>query len=243
MLELNQVSITIDKQPIINRISLSIQPGTVHALMGPNGSGKSTLAATIMGMPEYTVQEGSLLFQGKDITAWTLDQRARAGIFLAFQHPAELPGITLAQLLKEAYYAIYNTSIEPAQWTQIVADALAHVGLDASFASRPLDSGLSGGQKKRIELAQMLVLKPQLIILDEIDSGLDIDALRLVSLAIEHYRCDNPRVSVMLITHYERVLEYIKPDYVHVLIQGQLRATGDSTLAFTIAQRGYDVVL
>jgi Fe-S cluster assembly ATP-binding protein len=207
--------------------------------MGPNGSGKSTLAYALMGHPAYGVTDGSVLFNGHDLLALSPDKRAHAGVFLAFQHPYTIPGVTVFALLREAYQAVTGTVVDIATFKNMVHDALARVDFDGAVADRAVNEGFSGGEKKRLEVVQMLILKPSLVILDEIDSGLDVDALRVVASALLHLKQENPSMSIVCITHYPRILDYLVPDFVHIIDQGQIINSGDAHLARVIEQSGY----
>lgn len=239
MLTISDLHVSIDDQAILKGFSLNVAPGTVHAIMGPNGSGKSTLAYTLAGHPAYLVTSGSIVLQDHDLLSLSPDKRSRQGIFLAFQHPYAIPGVTVFAFLKEAYQAVTGTTIEVKPFYDLMVNALARVGLEASVADRAVNDGFSGGEKKRLEIVQMLLLKPKLIVLDEIDSGLDIDALRLVAHAIQTYRDEDDSVSIICITHYQRILDYIIPDYVHIMQDGVIVNSGNAQLARVIEQSGY----
>jgi Fe-S cluster assembly ATP-binding protein len=217
-----------------------LQPGTVTVLMGPNGSGKSTLAYTLMGHPAYTVTAGSVLFGDLNLLELPVEKRARAGLFLACQYPQEVPGVTVFTFLKEAHRMLTATELSVSQFKELLYSTFDTVKLDHSFAYRNLHEGFSGGEKKRLEVVQLLLFQPKIAILDEIDSGLDVDALKSVAQALQSAREHNPILSILLITHYTRILKYIIPDAVHILAQGKLIASGKSELAELIDQRGYD---
>ncbi|MBA3954785.1 Fe-S cluster assembly ATPase SufC [Candidatus Dependentiae bacterium] len=240
MLYLKNVSIALDTKPIIDTLSLSFSAGTVHALMGPNGSGKSTLAATLMGHPAYTLTSGQLLLDTSDLSALPVEKRARAGLFLAAQYPQEVPGVQVFTFLKEAHRMLTGQDIAVSAFKELVYAAFDRVNLDHSFVYRNLHEGFSGGEKKRLEIAQLLLFSPKVALLDEIDSGLDVDALKLVAQALQYAKSVNPDLVLILITHYNRILEYIVPDYVHVISCGRLVASGSHELAHTIEQRGYN---
>ena len=242
MLQLSDVTIALEDKPILQNLSLTIRPGTVHALMGPNGSGKSTLALTLMGHPSYAVVSGSLLFNNEDIVALPVEKRARAGLFLICQQPPAIPGVQLMTFLKEAHRMLTGEDISVAAFKERVRAAFDAVKLDESFLYRTVHDGFSGGEKKRFEIAQLLLFKPKLAILDEIDSGLDVDGLVTIAMAIKQAQKDNPDMSLLMITHYNRILEFIEPDYVHVLAKGKLCASGDNELAKQIEQNGYAAV-
>lgn len=239
MLSIKNLSVTIENHPIITNLNLEVGDGSVHALMGPNGSGKSSLAHVIMGHPRYTVQ-GEIFYGDTDIMSLSPDKRAQLGIFVAFQHPYELPGVTVFQFLKEAYQTRMGTLLEVKQFQEVLVPLLQSVGLDSSFAHRACNDGFSGGEKKRLELVQMLVLQPSLVILDEIDSGLDVDGLSLVADALSFLRKMTDRqVSFVIITHYQRLFKYIKPDFVHIMHNGSLIQSGDYSLIHELEESGY----
>jgi Fe-S cluster assembly ATP-binding protein len=243
MLQISNLSVSVAEKQILNNLSLGIMPGTIHALMGPNGSGKSTLAAALMGHPAYTVAEGSIQWQGADITHAAPHERAQAGIFLAVQYPPAIPGVRIKQFLLQACRAVHKESFCPKQFEVEFDSACVLLGLAPAVTYRGLNDGFSGGEKKRLELLQMLMLKPSLIILDEIDSGLDIDAIRLVGTVIAQLKKERPEVALLIITHYQRILDYITPDYVHVMQQGQIVQTGGALLVAELEMRGYDTHL
>lgn len=239
MLRINAISVTIDQKPILHTISLDIQPSTVHAIMGPNGSGKSTLAQVVMGYPSYTITAGQILFNSIDITNSSPDTRARAGIFLALQNPYAIPGVRIAALLKEIARALRPDNFCLKRFMQEVQDYCALLSIDPTMLERSINDGFSGGEKKKLEMLQMLICKPSLAILDEIDSGLDVDALALIGNAIAFARQQNPSMSILVITHYQRILHYLIPDFVHIMIRGQIQESGDRSLVHTIEQRGF----
>jgi Fe-S cluster assembly ATP-binding protein len=240
MLQICDLSVSIENKLVLQGLSLGIEPGTVHALMGPNGSGKSTLSATLMGHPRYAIHQGSIIFAGTDLTALTPDKRAQLGLFLAFQNPYEIPGVTVSSFLKESLQAIKGCPSSVAEFNQKLHHALALLNLDPAFAYRHLNDGFSGGEKKKLEIVQMLVLEPSCIVLDEIDSGLDIDALKAVGEAIAYARVRNPALSMLIITHYQRMLRYVEPDYVHILHAGRIVCSGGKELALRLEHEGYE---
>ena len=227
-----------DKE-ILKGVNLTIKSGEVHAIMGPNGSGKSTLAYTIAGHPKYTVTSGSITLDGTDILDMTVDERARAGLFLAMQYPVEVPGVSVANFLRTAKTAIDGEAPKLRTWIKDVNAALERVTLDKEFSQRSVNEGFSGGEKKRHEIAQLELLNPKFAVLDETDSGLDIDALRVVSDGVNRYSDQGDR-GVLLITHYTRILQYIKPDYVHVFVAGKVAEQGGRELADQLEAEGYD---
>ena len=226
--------------PILNGISLAIEPGEVHAIMGPNGSGKSTLANTLMGSPEYSNVSGTIRLHGDDITMWPIDVRAKAGVFLAFQYPQEIPGVSVTQFLRQAVNARKGTDVGVLELRITMMQWMQRLGMDASFAERYLNEGFSGGEKKRNEVLQMALLEPEIAILDETDSGLDIDALRIVAAGIREVKSERPDMGVLLITHYQRLLDEIRPDRIHILIDGRIVASGGMELAEKLEIEGYD---
>lgn len=241
LLELRNLQVHADGASILRGVNLTINAGEVHALMGPNGAGKSTLANVIMGHPGYVVTGGSIHFHGEDIANWTPDERARAGIFLAFQYPEAIPGVSVVQFLRQAIAA--RKGLEELSVLEVRLDLMEwmeRLGMDPAFAERHLNDGFSGGERKRNEVLQMALLEPALALLDETDSGLDIDALRIVARGVRTVRDEHADMGVLVVTHYVKLLEEIKPDQVHVLIDGRIESSGDATLAQSIEERGYD---
>lgn len=243
MFNIQNLTITLNDQPIIHDLSFTIAPGTIHALMGPNGSGKSTLAAALMGDPRYVVAAGSAQLLGVDLLSLSPDKRAQLGLFLAFQQPIALPGVRVFTFLHEMYNALHGTKIGPKEFTDILHAAFDVVCMDHGYAHRAVNEGFSGGEKKKLELVQLLLAQPKVVILDEIDSGLDIDALKLVATVIARLRDKNPQMVVIMITHYQRLLEYVAPDYVHLIMRGSLVRTGDTSLVQLIEHKGYDGII
>lgn len=241
MLHIKNVTVGRDQKVILSECSLHVEPGSTHAIMGPNGSGKSTLAYTLMGHPAYQVLQGQIDYNGSDLLALSPDKRAQQGLFLAFQQPIEIPGVTVSNFLKEAYQAIFKTSISAKDFMNLLAQALEFLHMDYAFAHRALNESFSGGEKKRLELLQMLILKPKLVILDEIDSGLDVDALKLVARVVEQLRKENNQVTVLCITHYNRLLHHMPVDHVHILKNGTISLSGTIALAQEVEIKGYDV--
>jgi Fe-S cluster assembly ATP-binding protein len=242
MLEINDLSARIGDTEILRGLSLSVKAGEVHAIMGPNGSGKSTLAQVIAGHPDYVVTSGTALFNGKNLFDLEPEERAREGVFLGFQYPVEIPGVNNAYLLKAAVNARRlhqgHGEIDAFEFLKLARETMAMLGMDAKFLNRGVNEGFSGGEKKRNEILQMAMLKPILAILDETDSGLDIDALKAVAQGVNNLR--TPERAIVLVTHYQRLLDYIEPDYVHVLSQGRIVRSGDRTLALELEEKGYD---
>jgi Fe-S cluster assembly ATP-binding protein len=244
VLEIRNLHVSVDGKPILKGVNLTVKQGEVHALMGRNGSGKSTLAYAIMGHPMYTVDEGQILFDGQDVLEMEPDQRSRAGLFLAFQYPVAIPGVTLANFLRASLNA-RRKDINPEdkgmpipEFRKLLISKMNDLKIDHSFAGRYLNEGFSGGEKKRAEILQMATLEPKIAILDETDSGLDIDALRVVADGVN--RLVGPKLGVLVITHYEQFLNYIKPQFVHVMYQGRVVEEGGFELAEKIQKDGYD---
>ncbi len=244
MLEIRDLHVNIDGKEILKGINLSVKTGEVHAIMGPNGSGKSTLAQVLAGHEAYHVTQGEVIYQGKNLLEMSPEARAREGIFLAFQYPVAIPGISTAYFLKAAINEIRKSKgleeLDAMEFLEYLKEKTKLVEVDSSFTTRPLNDGFSGGEKKRNEILQMAVLEPKLAVLDETDSGLDIDALKIVAAGVNKLR--SPERSSIVITHYQRLLNYIVPDYVHVLMGGQIVRSGDKELAFHLEEKGYDWV-
>ena len=240
MISIKNLSVSIDDKAILSGLTIDASPGSVHAIMGPNGSGKSTLAQSIIGNPNYKVSAGSITFNDREITDLSPHERARLGIFLSFQQPPAIPGLRVFNLLKEMRQAQTDKPVDLHAFEKEVKDDLEFLKMDQSFMHRSCNDGFSGGEKKRFELLQILIAQPKLLILDEIDSGLDIDALKLVALVIQKLKKANPDIIVIMITHYQRILEHISPEYVHVLVNGTVCTSGDSSLVQTLESKGYD---
>lgn len=243
VLEIRDLHVTVETEagttPILNGITLTMNTGETHAIMGPNGSGKSTLAYTIAGHPKYTVSSGSITFDGEDVLAMSVDERARAGLFLAMQYPVEIPGVTVTNFLRTAKTALDGEAPSIRQWTKDVKESMANLRMDPKFAQRNVNEGFSGGEKKRHEILQLEVLKPKFAVLDETDSGLDVDALKIVSEGVNRAK-ESTGLGVLLITHYTRILRYIRPDYVHVVVAGKIVEEGGPELADRLENEGYD---
>jgi Fe-S cluster assembly ATP-binding protein len=242
MLEIKDLKCRIDDSDILRGLSLSVQAGEVHAIMGPNGSGKSTLAQVVAGHDDYEVTGGSVEYKGKDLLELSPEERARGGIFLGFQYPVEIPGVNNAYLLKAAVNAKRKHQglgeIDAFEFLKIAREKMALLGMDPKFLNRGVNEGFSGGEKKRNEILQMAMLEPQLAILDETDSGLDIDALKAVADGVNALR--SPDRAIILVTHYQRLLDYVQPDFVHVLSDGRIVRSGDKSLALELEDKGYD---
>jgi Fe-S cluster assembly ATP-binding protein len=234
------VSVETDTGPveILRGVDLTVRAGEIHAIMGPNGSGKSTLAYSIAGHPKYTVTRGSVTLEGEDVLAMTVDERARAGLFLAMQYPVEVPGVSVSNFLRSAKTAVDGEAPKLRTWVKDVKEAMSHLAMDEKFAERDLNTGFSGGEKKRHEILQLELLDPKVAILDETDSGLDIDALRVVSEGVNRFAAREEK-GVLLITHYTRILRYIKPDFVHVFVGGRIAEEGGPELADKLEADGY----
>jgi len=244
ILQLKGLKASIVEKPdiqILHGVDLEIRPGEIHALMGPNGSGKSTLASTIAGSPAYQVDSGQILFKGEDNTELAADARARQGIFLSVQYPTPIPGVTMVNLMREALKARRGEEIPAREFLQELRETLARLKMSEEMARRYVNDGFSGGEKKRAEILQMGMLRPDLAILDETDSGLDVDALRTVAEGVVALR--RPEMGILIITHYERILNYITPDFVHILVKGRIVKSGDASLAKEIENEGYDPIL
>jgi Fe-S cluster assembly ATP-binding protein len=244
MLQIINLHAGISGKEILRGIDLNVNKGEVHAIMGPNGSGKSTLAQVLAGRESYEVTEGKVLYEGNDLLAMAPEERARAGVFMAFQYPVEIPGVSNTYFLKAALNSIRKSrgeeELDAMEFLSLVKEKAKLVEMDTALLNRPVNQGFSGGEKKRNEIFQMAVLEPKLAILDETDSGLDIDALRIVASGINKLRCtDN---AIIVVTHYQRLLNYIVPDFVHVLVDGKIVMSGDKELAFQLEEKGYDWV-
>ncbi len=242
MLSIKDLHVNVGDKKILNGVSLEIKAGEVHAVMGPNGSGKSTLSQVLAGRDGYEVTHGSITFNGRDLLELLPEERAREGVFLALQYPVEIPGVNNVYLLKAGLNAIRKhrglPELDAFEFLALVKDKMKLMQMDESFLNRGVNEGFSGGEKKRNEILQMAVLEPRLALLDETDSGLDIDALRIVANGVNSLR--NPERAIVLVTHYQRLLDYIIPDYVHVLASGQIVKSGDKSLALELEKRGYD---
>ncbi|MEB2334952.1 MAG: Fe-S cluster assembly ATPase SufC [Anaerolineaceae bacterium] len=245
-LEIKNLHVAIDGKEILKGLSLAVNQGEIHAIMGPNGTGKSTLAYTLMGHPHYTVTQGEILFKGQNVLELEPDERSQLGMFLAFQYPVAIPGVTVANFLRTAINARRRVAdpndkgISIAAFRKMLTEKMTMLKMDPSFAGRYLNDGFSGGEKKRAEILQMATLTPEIAILDETDSGLDIDALRIVAEGVN--ALSGPELGVLVITHYQRLLNYIKPDFVHIMLDGRIVESGGADLALHLEEQGYDWV-
>ena len=240
MLKIDNLHVEIEGGEILKGLGLEVGKGEIHAIMGPNGSGKSTLSNVLMGHPRYEVTDGTIEFMGEDVMELEADERARLGMFLAFQYPSEVPGVSVANFLRTAVNSVRAEELAPMQMYRLIQEKMKIMQMDPKFAERYLNEGFSGGEKKRNEILQMLMLEPKLAIMDETDSGLDIDALQVVSKGVNELR--GPEFSALIITHYNRILRYIEPDYVHVMLDGRIVTSGGKDLALQLEDKGYDWV-
>ncbi len=242
VLEIRDLHVTVgegdDAKEILRGVDLTVRPGETHAIMGPNGSGKSTLAYAIAGHPKYTVTGGTVTLDGEDVLAMSVDERARAGVFLAMQYPVEVPGVSVSNFLRSAATAVRGEAPKLRLWVKEQKEAMSRLEMDPAFAERNVNEGFSGGEKKRHEILQLELLKPRIAVLDETDSGLDVDALRVVSEGVNRVR-ESGETGVLLITHYTRILQYIKPDFVHVFVKGRIVEQGGPELADELEKNGY----
>jgi Fe-S cluster assembly ATP-binding protein len=238
-LEIRDLHVSVDDKEILRGVDLTVKQGETHAIMGPNGSGKSTLAYSVAGHPRYTITSGAVLLDGEDVLAMSVDERARAGLFLAMQYPVEVPGVSVSNFLRTAVTAIEGEAPKLRTWVKDLNAAFERLAIDPSFKERSVNEGFSGGEKKRFEVLQLELLKPKVAILDETDSGLDVDALKIVSAGVNRVR-ESGTTGTLLITHYTRILRYIKPDYVHVFVGGRFVEEGGPELADLLEAEGYD---
>lgn len=241
MLKINELNVAINAQSILKGINLQVNAGEVHAIMGPNGSGKSTLSKVLAGHPSYEVTSGEVIYQGEDLLPLAPEERAQAGIFMSFQYPVEIPGVTNINFLKASVNAVRKgqgrNTLDAIEFLSFIREKCQLLDMDESFLYRSINEGFSGGEKKRNEILQMAALEPKLAILDETDSGLDIDALRIISQGVNAMRSSER--SIILVTHYQRLLDYIEPDFIHVLVNGRIIMSGDKSLALELEKKGY----
>ncbi len=240
LFEFKNVHVKVDETEVVNGVSLTIYPGETHAIMGPNGSGKSSLANALMGNPSYTITKGEVFLDGENILEMEPDKRSLAGLFLAFQYPLPIPGVTVANFLRSAVKARRAKDDDMSDFRKTLKAEMVGLSIDHPFAARYLNDGFSGGEKKRIEILQLAMLKPKMALLDETDSGLDIDALKIVAKGINRFHSDNN--GILLITHYQRMLNYVKPDFVHVMMRGKFVKEGGPNLAMELEEKGYEWV-
>ena len=240
LLEIRDLFVSTEDVEILRGVNLTVNAGEVHALMGPNGAGKSTLAGALMGNPVYSVTKGSILLDGQDVTVWGPDVRSKAGLFLAFQYPESIEGVSVTQFLRQAMASRSDEEVSVLEVRVLMTEWMDRLGMDKSFASRHLNEGFSGGEKKRNEILQMALLKPRIAVLDETDSGLDIDALRVVGRGVHAVRQERPELGVLAITHYQRLLDELVPDFVHLLVDGRIVKSGGAELAKQVEAGGYE---
>ncbi|MDQ2754690.1 MAG: Fe-S cluster assembly ATPase SufC [Actinomycetota bacterium] len=240
LLEIEDLHVSVAETEILRGVNLVVGAGEIHALMGPNGSGKSTLANALLGNPAYQVTSGTIRFKGEDVTAWPTDVRGKAGLFLAFQYPEEVPGVPVVQFLRQALSARKGLDLSVLELRLSIMEWMAKLGMDPKFGDRFVNDGFSGGEKKRNEILQMAILEPDLAVLDETDSGLDIDALDAVSHGVDLVRQSRPNLGVLIVTHYQRILDRVRPDAVHLLIDGRIAASGGPELAQRLEEEGYE---
>jgi Fe-S cluster assembly ATP-binding protein len=240
LFEIQDLHVAVEGKKVLNGVNLKVNRGEVHAIMGRNGTGKTTLAYTLMGHPKYEVLSGKIILDGEELTTLKPEERAKKRLFLAFQYPVAIPGVSVASFLRASLKSVRGGEIQPAQFRTLIREELKALGIPESFMTRSLNEGFSGGEKKRLETLQLRLLKPKMAVLDETDSGLDIDALRIVSENLQEYR--NPERGMLVITHYQRMLNYIKPDVVHVFGSGKILESGGPELALKLEEQGYEWV-
>ncbi len=238
ILEIRDLAVEVENKEVLHGVNLTVNPGEVHAIMGKNGSGKTTLSHAIMGHPKYKITRGDILLEGESLLGLSPDERARKRLFLAFQYPVAIPGVTVAQFLRSAILSVRKGEVEPKNVRKLIKEEMAKLDIPDAFMTRFLNEGFSGGEKKRLETLQLRLLQPHMMVLDETDSGLDIDSLRRVSESIDGAR--GPGKGILLITHYQRMLSYVKPDFVHVFLEGRIVKSGGPALALELEERGYE---
>lgn len=238
ILEIRDLAVEVENKEVLHGVNLTVNPGEVHAIMGKNGSGKTTLSHAIMGHPKYKITRGDILLEGESLLGLSPDERARKRLFLAFQYPVAIPGVTVAQFLRSAILSVRKGEVEPKNVRKLIKEEMAKLDIPDAFMTRFLNEGFSGGEKKRLETLQLRLLQPRMMVLDETDSGLDIDSLRRVSESIDTAR--GPGKGILLITHYQRMLSYVKPDFVHVFLEGRIVKSGGPNLALELEERGYE---
>ncbi len=243
LLSFSNLSVAVDKKQILNNVSFVVESSKVHALMGQNGSGKSSLSYTAMGHPFYQVKQGSIFFNGVNITHMSPEKRAQMGLFLSFQSPYSLTGVSVFSFLKASYNACVDSTISVENFNNLLKKKMDLLDIDVSFVDRDVNVGFSGGEKKRLEMLQLLLLQPKVAILDELDSGLDIDALKIVAHGLKTIKQHNPDMAIIIITHYQKILEYIQPDFVHIMHQGSLVASADASLLPIVQKEGYSAFI
>ena len=243
MLKIDNLCVKVDDRDILNDFNILINDGEVHAIMGPNGTGKSTVSKVIMGSPDYEVLSGSIIFNSEDITNLEVDERSRKGIFLSMQNPISIEGVTNSEFLRTALNARSEETVSLFDFIKVVESSVKDLEIKNNIIHKSINDGSSGGERKKNEVLQMKILKPSFVILDEVDSGLDVDSLRIVSENINKYKLENPNTSILIITHYPRILEYIEPDYVHMMVGGKIVKTGNKDFAFEIEKTGYNEVV
>lgn len=239
-LVIKDLHVSVDNKKILNGINIEVLSGKITVLMGPNGSGKSTLAQVIMGHPRYTVEKGTVLFNNQDVFSLKVYERAKAGLFLSFQYPSEISGVSVANFLRTAVNSVRNKHLSVSEFKILLNEKMKWLHIDESFVNRSLNEGFSGGEKKKCEILQLALLQPKLAILDETDSGLDIDALKIVAEGINSVKKEHPEMGILLITHYHRILQYIKPDIVYVMLNGRIVMSGSNQLVKRLEEKGYD---
>ena len=240
---IEDLRVAVDGRQILNGVDLVVNAGEVHALMGPNGSGKSTLANALMGHPRYQATGGRVLFQGEDLLALPPDERARRGLFLAFQYPVAIPGVSLGNFMRATVNATHEKPVPALEFRRTLTQKMQLLKMDPAFATRSLNEGFSGGEKKRAEVLQMAMIQPKVAVMDETDSGLDIDALRVVAEGVNTITAENPSMGLLIITHYQRILNYLQPDFVHVLVRGRIVRSGGKELVEQLEREGYGTIL